>query len=278
MTGSEIAVGAALAAKKAVGKLQEDAESDKAALVKLAQDRPAMTAADDAYAKRVAIRQVALLRVYEPLARLLGISQEYFRVDFAAEMAEKTQAIPEENLSTPSPQVAIPAMQGLSYSLDEPGLKEMYLNLLATATDNRRRDGVHPAFSTVIKEISAEEASLLPLVLAKNTPLGEIQVRDPESEDSGYVVVATLLTPFSRDGEALPSGTSAVWLANWARMGLVEFSFDKWVSHAAVYESLESHPEYTATKNDNPSKTCVLARGVMVPTALGRRFLAAVSS
>jgi len=114
MTGSEIAVGAALAAKKAVGKLQEDAESDKAALVKLAQDRPAMTAAADAYAKRVAIRQVALLRVYEPLARLLGISQEYFRVDFAAEMAEKTQAIPEENLSTPSPQVAIPAMQGLS--------------------------------------------------------------------------------------------------------------------------------------------------------------------
>ena len=49
--------------------------------------------------------------------------------------------------------LAIPAMESLGYSMDEPSLKDMYPGLIATATDDRREDAAHPAFAG-IKQLS----------------------------------------------------------------------------------------------------------------------------
>ena len=64
-------------------------------------------------------------------------------------------------LVAPKASLAAPAMQQLGFSLDEPALKEMYLNLLATASDNRSNSAAHPSFVEVIKQLSAEETQIL---------------------------------------------------------------------------------------------------------------------
>ena len=58
-------------------------------------------------------------------------------------------------------------MQGLSYTFDEPDLKDLYLNLLTTATDDRRTDDAHPAFADVIKQLTPSEARLLNEILGQ---------------------------------------------------------------------------------------------------------------
>src|SRR5690606_41068173 len=48
-------------------------------------------------------------------------------------VSEKLKNVPEENITTPPPQVAGPAVEALRFSGHDPNLRERYANLLATA-------------------------------------------------------------------------------------------------------------------------------------------------
>ena len=99
-------------------------ESPKTELLReLAKNDPAMMAAAQAWADRVAIRQKAITKLFAPLRWFAGYRREYFDHQFETDMAERTADIPENQLITPPASVAIPAMEGLGYSLDEPQLK-----------------------------------------------------------------------------------------------------------------------------------------------------------
>ncbi len=87
---------------------------------------------------------------------------DYFDGDeFAEDMAQKTAHLGEDDIVEPKANVAAQAMQGLGFSLDEPDLKEMYLNLLATASTKGRDHQAHPAFAEIIRQLTSEEASAL---------------------------------------------------------------------------------------------------------------------
>lgn len=121
------------AASRALG----DSDEVKRQLLELAKDSPSMQDAAEHYARRIAIKQKVLLKLYQPLAKWVGESRDYLGGEFIADMSAKIADVPEEHLTSPPPAVAVPAMQGLGYSLGEPELKEMYLNLLALASDDR---------------------------------------------------------------------------------------------------------------------------------------------
>ena len=135
MTGGELIPGVAAAAGKAAKHLVSETEAENAALAEIAKESPEMAVAAREYARRLAIRQSILRRMYSGLATVLGMGTDYFDGVFEKELAAKTAHIPDDRLQQPAPSVAFPAMQGLGYSLTEAELKEMYLNLLATATD-----------------------------------------------------------------------------------------------------------------------------------------------
>ena len=61
----------------------------------------------------------------------------YFTERFPADMAQKAASIPPEAVVEPKASVAGPALQGLAFCHEEEDLKEMYLNLLASAMDDR---------------------------------------------------------------------------------------------------------------------------------------------
>ncbi|WP_248582723.1 hypothetical protein [Nocardioides sp. InS609-2] len=98
MTGGEI-IGGAAAAGKAAGKALSSSAAEKERLAEIARDTPAMAAAADAYSKRLAIKQTVLLKIFSPLARLVGIQREYFETSFGEDLARKTDHIPDEALA-----------------------------------------------------------------------------------------------------------------------------------------------------------------------------------
>jgi hypothetical protein len=69
--------------------------------------------------------------------------------------------VPEENLVPAHPQVAGPVFEGLKYLEQDSLLAELFLNLLARAIDKERVSEAHPAFATIISQLSPDEAFVI---------------------------------------------------------------------------------------------------------------------
>ena len=79
-------------------------------------------------------------------------------LSFLKRVSEK---VPEENLIPAHPQLAGPVFEGLRYLEESSLLAELFLNLLARAIDRERVSEAHPAFATVISQLSPDEAQIM---------------------------------------------------------------------------------------------------------------------
>lgn len=76
-------------------------------------------------------------------------------------LAEKMKDTPEALIVPPENYVAVPALQQIAYCFDSDDLREMYANLLANSMNSVVKDGVHPSFVEIIKQLSPDEAKIL---------------------------------------------------------------------------------------------------------------------
>lgn len=268
------------AAAVSLGKKALADGDDKKPLQSLAISSPNMKAAAESYARRVALKEGVLLKVYQPLARFLGVSREYFETDFQADLAGKLADIPEERLSTPSPSVAIPAMQGLAYSVDAPDLKDMYLSLLATATDERVKDDAHPSFAEIIKQLSPPEANLL-LEVLRAEALPVVRLLRKASEGDGGIFVANHILALHDTVTHAPTEVPYItfWVDNWIRLRLIDVDYSRRMVATSRYDWAEERPEYSRLAEADPRgvESLEVERGVLSVTEFGARFLKAVS-
>jgi hypothetical protein len=279
MTGGEIIPTSKVAVGAANAVLGADKQV-KQQLLELAKDSPAMKAAAEDYARRIALKQAILRKLYEPLAKWMGASTAYFETDFATDMSEKLVGIPEEHLSAPEPSVAIPAMQGLGYSLGEPALKEMYLNLLTAATDDRVADTAHPSFAEIIRQLSARETPLLTeVLLAGATPTAQLHRKRPDRVgtmlSSNHVVNvrdATTNVPVE-----LP--LLAMWIDNWVRLGLVDADYTHRAADTGAYDWIQHRPEFLRLVDSDPrgADSVQIGEGIIQPTDFGKTFASVVA-
>lgn len=283
MTGGEIAAAAALAGKvvtHAGKELAEDSKSLRKELLEQAKDTPEFAEGARQLAKRIAIRQEILTNFYKPIARLFGVANHYFESDFGTDMAAKLANVPEEDLVAPKASLAAPAMQQLGYSLDEPDLKEMYLNLLAAASDKHRSSSAHPSFVEVIKQLSSEETVLLNKILTCEkfyTPIVNLIVKTTKGWQVGASHVLRIDDEVTGHPTTLPN--SAMFVANWIRLGLVEVRYGTSVSEPGAYDWVDQRPEMLA-RNTHPEqdedKKIQHEKGVINPTPYGMLFRDAV--
>ena len=282
MTGGEIV--AAGKAVEAVGKkvLTED-DKTKDVLLRVSEETPEMKAAARSFAARTAVKERIKLLLYWPFARMLGVSQEYFEEKFPQEMGERIADIPEENLVTPIASVAVPALQGLSYTFEEPNLKDMFLGLLVTASDNRRANQAHPAFADIIKQLSAAEAQLLNVTLEANRSIPTVRVINQTvnqtvnwPDGSFDILIPHLLNLAHPNGELAEAPLVPMWVDNWIRLRLVEVSYSEWVSAENSYNWVESRPEYRRLIDDEGQGALGFMKGLLRPSSFGRQFFNAV--
>jgi Abortive infection alpha len=278
MTGGEIiAAGKAAEAisKKALG---ED-EKTKDVLLRVAEGTPEMTAAARSMAARTAVKERVKLKLYQPFARMLGVSQAYFEDTFPLEMGAKIAGVPDENLITPPASVAVPALQGLSYTFEEPNLKEMYLNLLATASDDRQADQAHPAFADIIKQLAAEETKLLNATLSTYSVV-TARVKDERTDPPGsFRVLMTHLLPIGDEstGEPKEEPRAPTWVDNWQRLGLVNVTYLESRSGDDAYAWVQTRPEYVRLAERPGIIRLSFDRGLIRTTDFGRQFFRAVT-
>lgn len=279
MVGGEIILAGARQAAKA---LAVD-ESAKVKLLEAAKDSPHFASAADAYAKRIEVRQRLLLRLFQPLRALAGLRRDYFDNTFQADMAEKLSNIPEEDIVSPKPTIAVPAMNALGYSLEESDLKEMYLSLLATASNAKRVGSAHPSFVEVIKQLSGEEANVLKMLLGNESVLA-ITARlyiNRNDHSKGYRDLKRHVVPLERIPERTPIEIEDLtsWIDNWIRLGLFTATYTSFRMGDDMYSWAENRPEVTRLREEYKDElsevTCT--KGLLERTEYGEKFAAAVS-
>lgn len=91
-------------------------------------------------------------------------------------LEEKLAHISVDNITEPPLNVAVPALHGISYCMDNDQIRGMYAELLAHAMNSETVDEVHPAFVEIIRQMSSYDAvvfkrlvrsSLHPCVIVK---------------------------------------------------------------------------------------------------------------
>jgi hypothetical protein len=296
MTGIEAAAVTAAIGKAVASAASKDAADQQTVnkvLLEAVKGTPEFDRAVQLYGERVALRQgisTGLLRFF---ARLLPIPSEYLSAHAADELAEKLSGVPDEDLRPPKRSLAGPAIEGLGYAADEPDLRELYLELLARALDDKYADSAHPSFVEVIRQITSREAELLRHYLTNesgsaNFPIAALELLTQPQRNT--VRLYTHLLDIPRSQRAEGSDSIPTFVDNWIRLGLVQVHYDSWIAKEGTYDWVETRPEAIsarayvagrvppAPKDGDIQESYVMdiKKGHMTPTAFGKSFALAV--
>ena len=86
------------------------------------------------------------------------LQKEYNIEETKRLLEQKLEGISPDLIESPDPHIAVPALQYISYCMDNDELRDMYANLLANSMNKVVKNGVHPGFVEIIKQLSPDEA------------------------------------------------------------------------------------------------------------------------
>jgi len=190
-------------------------------------------------------------------------------------VTEKLKNVPEENITTPPPQVAGPAIEALRFSGHDPNIRELYANLLANAMDKETIHKAHPGFVEIIKNLSSDEALLLQAFIElSQVPL--IDVQGNKNDGSGYSILITNFSHLQKSVTVSRPDLIPTYIDNLSRLGILEIPPMVHITGENVYEPLETDTSLEGTKiyiENVMQRTIYFERKLVRPTAFGRLFI-----
>jgi hypothetical protein len=252
-------------------------------IIKTAGDNPNVREAANNLGMTALTVTKTINNVLLPLAAInfaFDKARRYFSETFFEDISKKTAAIPPDQIVEPKASIAGPALQGLAFTHEEANLKEMYLNLIATAMDGRVAAEAHPAFVEIIKQLSPVEADILNFVLKAISALAIVEVRLSTAGQEGWRTLRPHLINLRYGDSDDPCDEPFIpaMVGNWIRLGLVEVDYAKHLTGEDSYKWVESRPEVLDLRQCYENDRCKLSfqNGIIVRTAFGVRFAKAV--
>lgn len=125
--------------------------------------------------KTLALIPRAINAALVPLRQWIA-EREYKLAETEKLLAQKLEHIDENKIVTPEAYVAVPAIQAISYSMDSEELRNLYANLLAKSMNIDTKDSVHPAYVSIINQMTPLDAKILQII--SNEPEKDIPIID----------------------------------------------------------------------------------------------------
>lgn len=155
-------------------------------------------------------------------------------------LEQKLQNVSPESIKPPEPYIAVPALQYISYCKDSEELRDMYANLLASAMNEVVRDGVHPGFVEIIKQLCPDEAKLLRrLSKWPVAPFVDVIAVGKNGFAMELVRKFSLIGEIAECEQPLEIGR---YFDNLVRLGLLEIKSNVSLYGKHVYEETKEHP------------------------------------
>lgn len=181
----------------------------------------------------------AIKAALEPVEKWV-LQREYNVAETKKLLELKLNSTSPDLIESPEPYIAVPALQYISYCMDNDELRDMYANLLANSMNKIVKNGVHPGFVEVIKQLSPDEAKIL-RYLSMNTVISTITLRYENDKGAGIEVIEN----FSNVGEVVGCESPFEinkYFDNLIRLGLVKNAGWSSLADKSEYEPLKNHP------------------------------------
>lgn len=160
-------------------------------------------------------------------------------------LAEKLKHIDASKIVPPEPYVAIPALEGISCSMDNKELRELYANLLAKSINVDRKDLVHPCLVEIIKQLSPLDAQIIKqLKLNSNNCILTFEYGLRTSLGNETLYLSESYIPIIKHCMLLPgmnvsSKAIQISIDNLIRLGLVTVEYGKSINGDNEYENIK---------------------------------------
>lgn len=193
-------------------------------------------------------------------------------------VTERLKNVPPENIITPKPNVAGPALEALRYTGYESSLSDLYANLLAASMDKATAHGAHPSFVEIIKQLTPDEAKLVSLFAGERVlPLVHLRwdfKPNADGQTGGKYVLVNYSHLGNMAGCEYPHMTPT-YIDNLCRLGLAEVPGIGEYTAKGVYDSLEADPTVKMVMDEiakNEKITPQIERKYLRVTELGKQF------
>lgn len=221
------------------------------------------------------------LSVADATQMAFAIFHEYFPQlreellqDLRKLVEQELKTVPSENIVPPSPRIAVPTLQNASIT-EEPEIRNLYAKLLANSMNSVVKDGVHPGFVEIIKQLCPDEAKIL-RYLSTHTTIPTVTLRYVNDKDEGIDIVKNFSNVGELAGCENPFEISK-YFDNLIRLGLLESSTLSSLINKSLYEPLKSHryilPRISeAALQTTPFNKTKFKEGYMSITDFGKSF------
>lgn len=204
------------------------------------------------------------------------LRKEYNLAETEKLLEKKLENVPPELIEKPEPHIAVPAIQYISYCMDNEELREMYANLLANSMNKVVKKGVHPAFVEIIKQLSPDEAKIMKY-LSNNRAIPIIDLRAENETGQGIDIITSFSNIGFLCGCDYPLDIGK-YFDNLLRLGLIiKPDPVAYLVGENLYKPLEEHPYITASvntieKSNSPRKKARLIKSYFQVTDFGQSF------
>ncbi len=169
------------------------------------------------------------------------LQQEYNIAETKKLLEKQLENTPPELIQPPEAHIAVPALQYISYCMDNEELRDMYANLLANSMNEVVKNGVHPSFVEIIKQLCPDEAKILKH-MSQRTTIPTITLRLQNTNGGG----TNIYKDFSDVGYTanceFPSDINK-YFNNLFRLGLISTAGElSSLVNKDLYEPLKNHP------------------------------------
>lgn len=215
-------------------------------------------------------------------AALSGIDKWILNKEYNVEetkklLSQKLENLPPENIVIPDAYVAVPAIQAISYSMNNDELRNLYANLLAKSMSIDTKSIVHPAFVEIIKQMSPLDAMVLNHIEEFNfIPIVNLGIKTTTSNTSKKNMTKNI-TDFSFSSDTMLISVS---IDNLQRLGLIEIPENKKLLNNTRYDSIYDGEHFKLARanlhkiadKDNGEKV-VISKRYIRKTNLGKAFI-----
>lgn len=207
------------------------------------------------------------------------VLQKEYNIEETKRLLEnKLQNVNPEMIEAPEPYIAVPALQSISYCMDNEELRNMYANLLANSMNKVVKKGVHPGFVEIIKQLCPDEAKLLNyLYINEKIPTISFIAHQ---HIGGFSVIKKGFTNATELCGCESPFEYEKYIDNLVRLGLLRRSNNEMLINEKLYEPLNTHPYITGLKKqieaneeiNNRIKEIELSKGFIELTSFGKGF------
>jgi len=150
----------------------------------------------------------------------------------------KLKNVPEENIQSPDPSVAGPALESLRYTGHKETLSDLYASLLATSMDSNTAKNAHPGFVEIIRNMSSDEAKIIKYLIAYDTGQPVINIRKKIPSLGGGITLHKYVSFIGKNSGCENLDLTPSYYDNLIRLGLINIPSGKELKAKDIYKPL----------------------------------------